>query len=92
MIFPFEMRKRSNPVATYVLPVAGLPKNGPVFVPLLVHLINTLSPFAIISSCVSFRSGTGDSVTVTGKWLKDEGVNKDHNWNEIHPATKVVIK
>gem|GEM_PF-2788020 len=40
------------------MPVAGLPKNDPVLVPLFVHLIITLSPFAIISSCVSFRSGT----------------------------------
>jgi hypothetical protein len=58
MILPFEMRNRSNPVATYGLPVGGLPNNGPVFVPLFVHLINTLSPFVRISSCTSFRSGT----------------------------------
>lgn len=58
MILPFEMRKRSMPVATYGLPVGGLPNNGPVFVPLFVHLINTLSPFVRISSCTSFRSGT----------------------------------
>ena len=58
MILPFEMRKRSIPDATYGLPVGGLPNNGPVFVPLFVHLISTLSPFAKISSCTSFRSGT----------------------------------
>jgi hypothetical protein len=58
MILPFEMRKRSKPVATYALPVGELPNNGPVFVPLFVHLISTLSPFARISSCTSFRSGT----------------------------------
>jgi len=46
MILPFEMRNRSKPVATYGLPVGGLPNNGPVFVPLFVHLISTLSPFA----------------------------------------------
>jgi len=38
--------------------LGGLPNNGPVFVPLFVHLINTLSPFAKISSCTSFLSGT----------------------------------
>ena len=58
MILPFEMRKRSKPVATYGLPVGGFPNNGPVFVPLFVHLIITLSPFAKISSCTSFLSGT----------------------------------
>jgi hypothetical protein len=47
-----------SPVAIYGLPVGGLPNNGPVFVPLFVHLISTLSPFAKISSCTSFRSGT----------------------------------
>src|SRR6187200_150222 len=57
MILPFEMRNRSKPVATYGLPVAGLPNNGPVFVPLIVHLISTLSPFAKTSSCTSFLSG-----------------------------------
>ena len=56
MILPFEMRKRSKPVATYGLPVGGLPNNGPVFV----HLIKTLSPFAKKSSCTSLRSGTAD--------------------------------
>ena len=54
MILPFEMRNRSKPVATYGLPVGGLPNNGPVFVPLFVHLISTLSPFAKISSCTVF--------------------------------------
>jgi hypothetical protein len=54
MILSFEMRKRSRPIATYGLPVAGLPNNGPVFVPLFVHLINTLSPFAKLSSCTVF--------------------------------------
>ena len=58
MILPFEMRNRSKPVATYGLPVGGLPNNGPVFVPLFVHLISTLSPFEKISSCTSFLSGT----------------------------------
>jgi hypothetical protein len=58
MISPFEMRNRSNPVATYGLPVGGLPNNGPVFVPLFVHLISTLSPFEKVSSCTSFLSGT----------------------------------
>ena len=58
MILPFEIRNRSKPVAIYGLPVAGLPNNGPVFVPLFVHLISTLSPFARISSCTSFLSGT----------------------------------
>jgi hypothetical protein len=58
MILPFEMRNRSKPVATYGLPVGGLPNNGPVFVPLFVHLISTLSPFAKASSCISFLSGT----------------------------------
>ena len=33
----------------------------------------------------------GDTVTVTGKWVQDVGVNKDHNWNEIHPVTKLII-
>ena len=60
MILPFEMRKRSKPVATYGLPVGGLPNNGPVFVPVFVHLIKTLSPFAKTSSCTSLRSGTAD--------------------------------
>jgi hypothetical protein len=46
MILPFEMRKRSKPIATYGLPVGGFPNNGPVFVPLFVHLISTLSPLA----------------------------------------------
>ena len=54
MILPFEMRNRSKPVTTYGLPVGGLPNNGPVFVPLFVHLISTLSPFAKISSCTVF--------------------------------------
>ena len=58
MILPFEMRNKSKPVTTYGLPVGGLPNNGPVFVPLFVHLISTLSPFAKISSCTSFQSGT----------------------------------
>ena len=58
MILPFEMRNRSKPVATYGLPVGGLPNNGPVFVPLFVHPISTLSAFAKISSCTSFLSGT----------------------------------
>src|ERR687883_1934089 len=57
MILPFEIRNRSKPVATYGLSVGGLPNNGPVFVPLFVHLISTLSPFAKISSCTSFPSG-----------------------------------
>jgi hypothetical protein len=52
------MRKRSKPVATYVFPVGGLPNNGPVFVPLFVHLISTLSPFERISWCTSFLPGT----------------------------------
>jgi hypothetical protein len=39
------------------LPVGGLPNNDPVFVPLFVHLISTLSPFARTSWCSSFRSG-----------------------------------
>ena len=46
MILPFEMRNRSKPVATYGLSVGGFPNSGPVFVPLFVHLINTLSPLA----------------------------------------------
>ena len=58
LILPFEMRKRSKPVATYVFPVGGLPNKGPVFVPLFVHLISTLSPFERISWCTSFLSGT----------------------------------
>ncbi len=57
-ILPFEMRNRSMPVAIYGLPVGGLPNNDPVFVPLFVHLIITLSSFAKISSCTSFLSGT----------------------------------
>ena len=46
MILPFEMRNRSKPVTTYGLPVGGLPNNGPVFVPLFVHLIRTLFPLS----------------------------------------------
>src|SRR6476619_3501227 len=57
-ILPFEIRNRSKPVATYGLPVGGLPNNDPVFVPLFVHLISTLSYFAKISSCTIFLSGT----------------------------------
>lgn len=41
IILPFEIRNRSKPVAICGLPVAGLPNNGPVFVPLFVHLIST---------------------------------------------------
>lgn len=52
------MWNSSKPVATYGLPVGGLPNNDHVFVPLFVHLINTLSSFAKISSCTSFLSGT----------------------------------
>jgi hypothetical protein len=62
MILPFEMRNRSNPVATYGLPVGGLPNNGPVFVPLFVHLISTLSPFAKISQMI-FKLVSVKSVT-----------------------------
>src|SRR5215212_786657 len=62
MILPFEMRNRSNPVATYGLPVCELPNTVPVFVPVFVHLISTLSPFAKISSCTSFLSGTADII------------------------------
>jgi hypothetical protein len=58
MILPFEIRNRSKPVTIIGLPVGGLPNNGPVFVPLFVHLISTLSPFAKISSCTIFISGT----------------------------------
>ena len=58
LILPFEMRKRSKPVTTYALPVGGFPNNGPVFVPLFVHLIITLSPSVRISLCSSFRFGT----------------------------------
>src|SRR5919204_1980675 len=58
VILPFEIRKRSKPVTTIALSVGGLPNNGPVFVPLVVHLISTLSPFAKVSSCTIFRSGT----------------------------------
>jgi hypothetical protein len=29
MVLPFEMRKRSKPVATYALPMSELPNNGP---------------------------------------------------------------
>jgi hypothetical protein len=49
MILPFEIRKRSNPVAIYGLPVGGLLNNSHVYVPLFVHLISTLSPFERIA-------------------------------------------
>jgi hypothetical protein len=32
----------------------------------------------------------GQTVTVTGKWVKDDGVPGDrHYWNEIHPVTGI---
>ncbi len=41
----------------------------------------------------NFKQGQKETVTVTvtGKWVKDKGVKNDHNWNEIHPVTNVVI-
>lgn len=49
------------------------------------------------TSCAGYKNDIkgpkqGDHVTVTGKWVEDYGIPGDiHQWNEIHPVTKLTI-
>lgn len=86
----------SNPANCKNPPPAGQ-KCQELIVEIVCYDHNAIKFLAAQNACKNYKNDIkgpkkGDSVTVTGKWLKDEGVKKDHNWNEIHPATKVVIK
>jgi hypothetical protein len=56
-IFPSTIRSITTPFTSTWLPVAGIPKNSPRWVPRQVKRLQSLSPSAASSSTVQRRSG-----------------------------------